>query len=104
MPSIRKRISMTRREVITTGAVALTAASQSRILGANDRMSIALIGCGVRGNQLLPYFQKLNKAPLTAACDVYQTRAEKVQALAAGSKVFSDHRKVLEIPGLDAVI
>ena len=96
---------MTRRDLISTaGAAALTAASQSRILGANDRMSIALIGCGARGNLLLPHFQKLNKGPLTAVCDVYRTRAEKCQALAAGSKLFGDHRKLLEMPGLDAVV
>lgn len=86
------------------GAAALTAASQSRVLGANDRMSIALIGCGARGNLLLPHFQKLNQAPLTAVCDVYRDRAEKCQALAPGAKLFGDHRKLLELPGLDAVV
>src|SRR5215831_14740158 len=96
---------MTRRDLMTSaGTAALAAASQSRILGANDRMSIALIGCGARGNLLLPHFQKLNKAPLTAVCDVYRTRAEKCQALASGAKLFGDHRKVLEMPGLDAVV
>jgi predicted dehydrogenase len=96
---------MTRRELVTSaGTAVLTAASQPRILGANDRMSIALIGCGARGNLLLPHFQKLNQGPLTAVCDVYRTRAEKCQALAAGAKLFGDHRKLLEMPGLDAVV
>jgi len=96
---------MTRRNLITSaGTVVLTAASQSRILGANDRMSIALIGCGARGNLLLPHFQKLNQAPLTAVCDVYRTRAEKCQTLASGAKLFADHRKLLDMPGLDAVV
>src|SRR5215470_14337942 len=96
---------MTRRDLITsTGTALLNAASQSRILGANDRMSIALIGCGARGNLLLPHFQKLNKAPLTAVCDVYRTRAEKCQTLAPGATLFGDHRRVLEMPGLDAVV
>jgi predicted dehydrogenase len=95
---------MTRRKLITTaGAAAFTAASQSRILGASDRLSIAMIGCGARGLQLQPYFQKLN-GPLTAVCDLWRTRAEQAQALAPGSRVIDDHRKVLEISGLDAVI
>lgn len=93
---------MTRRDLLT--AAALTAASQSRVLGANDRMSVGLIGCGVRGNQLLPHFQKLNQAPLTAVCDVYRVRAEATQARAPQSKLFNDHRKLLEMPGLDAVV
>src|SRR5262249_20243991 len=88
----------------TVGGAALTAASQSRILGANDRMSVALIGCGARGSYLQTVFQKLNKAPLTAVCDVWRTRAEKAQSIAPGSTVFTDHRRVLEAAGLDAVI
>jgi predicted dehydrogenase len=67
-------------------------------------MSIALIGCGARGNLLLPHFQKLNQNPLTAVCDVYRTRAGQTQALAPGATLFDDHRKLLELPGLDAVI
>jgi len=95
---------MTRRDLLTaTGTAVLTAASQSRVLGANERMSIALIGCGARGSQLQPYFQKLN-GPLTAVCDVWRTRAEKAQASAPGAKIFGDHRQVLDLPGLDAVI
>jgi predicted dehydrogenase len=96
---------MTRRDLLTsTGTAALTAVSQSRVLGANDRLSVALIGCGARGGLLQPIFQKLNNAPLTAVCDVWQTRARKAQSLAPGAKVFGDHRKLLEAPGLDAVI
>jgi predicted dehydrogenase len=66
-------------------------------------MSIALIGCGGRGSQLQPYFQKLN-GPLTAVCDVWRTRAEKAQTNAPGARIFGDHRRVLEMSGLDAVI
>lgn len=95
---------MTRRELFASGGVvAVTAASQSRVRGANDRLSIGMIGCGSRGAELRPWFQKLN-GPLTAVCDVWHTRAEKAQADAPGSKIFDDHRKLLEMPGLDAVI
>lgn len=94
---------MRRRDLITAAGAALTAVSQARVWGANERLSIALIGCGARGLQLQPYFQKRN-GPLTAVCDVWRTRAEKAQSLAAGSRAFGDHRKVLELPGLDAVI
>jgi predicted dehydrogenase len=93
---------MTRRDVIAS--TALTALSYSRVLGANDRLSIALVGCGVRGNQLLPHFQKINDAPLTAVCDVFRRRAERTAALAPGAKLFTDHRESLAMPGLDAAI
>lgn len=92
---------MTRRDMIAS--TALTAVSYSNILGANERLSVALIGCGARGGQLQPHFQKLN-GPLTAVCDLWRTRAEKAQALVPGARLFDDHRKLLEMPGLDAVI
>ena len=38
---------MTRRELIT--AAVLTAASYSRVMGGNDRLSVGLIGRGTRG-------------------------------------------------------
>ena len=93
---------MTRRELIT--AAGMTAASYSRVMGANDRISVGLIGCGNRGNnELKPVYEKLN-GPLTAVCDLWRTRAEKATAGAADVKVFTDHRRLLEVPGLDAVV
>jgi predicted dehydrogenase len=95
---------MTRRDLITgAGVMAFTAASQSRIAGANDRISVGLIGCGARSRELQPPFQKLN-GPLTAVCDVWSTRAEEAQSSATGARIFNDHRKLLEMPSLDAVI
>jgi predicted dehydrogenase len=96
---------MTRRDLLNTaGVAAITAASYSRILGANNRPNIALIGCGARGSYLQTVFQKLNNAPLVGACDVWLTRAKQAQSIAPGAIVTGDHRKILEIPNLDAVI
>jgi predicted dehydrogenase len=81
----------------------MTAVSYTRVLGANDRLSVALIGCGVRGGQLQTAFDKRN-GPFTALCDVYRTRAVRMQHVCPDAKLFSDHRKVLEMPGLDAVV
>jgi predicted dehydrogenase len=96
---------MTRREIITSaGSAALTAASYSRVMGANDRLSIGLIGCGGRGGrELLPVYVKVN-GPFTAVCDLWKPRAESAAANSPGAKVFGDHRRLLELPGLDAVV
>jgi predicted dehydrogenase len=93
---------MTRREVVTAAVV--TAASYSRIMGANNRLSVGLIGCGARGHKdLQPAFEKLN-GPLTAVCDLWRRRADEAVTSSPGAKVFDDHRRLLELPGLDAVI
>ncbi|MGH9808095.1 MAG: Gfo/Idh/MocA family protein, partial [Terriglobia bacterium] len=96
---------MTRRELIgKAGTAALTAASYSRVLGANDRLSIGLIGCGGRGGrELLPVYTKVN-GPFTAVCDLWRPRAEAAASNSPGAKMFGDHRRLLELPGLDAVV
>jgi predicted dehydrogenase len=92
---------MTRRKIVAAAVV--TAASYSRIMGANNRMLIGLIGCGARGHkELQPAFEKLN-GPLTGVCDLWRKRAEEAAANSS-AKVFDDHRRLLELPGLDAVI
>lgn len=95
---------MNRKEFIAgAGAALWTANSYARIAGANDRLSIGLIGCGARSLELQPSFSKHN-GPFTAVCDVWRTRAEKAQALSPNAKIFNDYRRLLETPGLDAVV
>jgi len=93
---------MTRRELIT--AAGMTAASYSCVMGANDRISIGVIGCGNRGNnEIKPVFENLN-GPFSAVCDLWRTRAEKSCFPLGRCEVFTDHRRLLELPALDAVV
>lgn len=93
---------LTRREGIK--AAALTAISYARVLGANDRIQLGLIGCGERGTYVASIFQKTGEVDLPAVCDVYGDRIDKAVAQAAGAQAFGDHRRLLEFKGLDAVL
>ena len=42
-------MSTSRRTFLTSAAIPITAASASRVLGANDRVRLGLIGCGGMG-------------------------------------------------------
>lgn len=83
----------------------MTALSASRVLGANDRIRLGVIGSGGRGRHLM---NKANEAgniqwvALADAYDVQRNRAEKV----AGTSVdkYVDYRKVLDRKDIDAVI
>jgi len=44
-----------------SAAATFTAASYSRILGANDTVQLGLIGCGERGTYVMQTFQKNSK-------------------------------------------
>ena len=92
---------MTRRTVLG----ALTAASYSRILGANDRVQVGFIGFGLIGGQHVHDFKNQKDVDLAAMCDVYQPRLEQgVAACGQRAKPYSDFRKLLENKDLQAVV
>src|ERR1039458_10513447 len=54
------RLMITRREAARS--VAVTALSYSRILGANDRIGLGVIGTGGRGTYVMRLFQKNSRS------------------------------------------
>lgn len=97
---------MTRRDGLRTGAAA--ALSYSRLLGANDLIRGALIGCGVRGvGAHLPALAGRTGIEMVAACDVYKPNLDRALShiAAAGGKPqgYTDYRRILERPDIDVV-
>jgi predicted dehydrogenase len=93
---------ITRREATRTAAI--TALSYSRILGANDRIGMGLIGSGSRGTYVMGLFRKNPDVELRAVCDVYPARFKEALANAPDTRTFGDHRKLLELAEVDAVL
>jgi predicted dehydrogenase len=85
---------------------AMTAASYSRIMGANERLRIGFIGCGLIGLRHIADFKKLPEAELVAVSDIYDPRIERGQADCGGPQVkgYKDFRKLLDDKNVDAVI
>jgi predicted dehydrogenase len=82
----------------------MTAASYSRVWGANERVRLGLIGAGGRGRGVMGTFQKTGQVDVTAVCDVFAERVDQAQSQAPGAKGFADHRKLLESKEVDAVL
>ena len=107
------RKPMSRREFVgTTLAATTTAASFARILGANDRIYIGIIGCGDRGRQALMKeileFEKETNVEITAVCDPWRQMRE--QAVAQVKEVsgrepaqFAHYADLLSLNNVDAV-
>ncbi len=93
----------TRRDVLRGVAAATTAASYSRVLGANDRVNLGVIGCGGRGTYVMGIFQQNAAVHVGGVCDIYAQRIDVALAKAPGAKSFGDHRKLLELREIDAV-
>jgi predicted dehydrogenase len=98
--------SVPRREFLRTvgAATAATALSYSRILGANDRVQLGVIGCGARGTGNMNNFLKLGNVDVTALCDVYVTHVDRAKQSAANARTFSDHRQLLQAKDVDVVM
>ncbi|HTM49956.1 MAG TPA: Gfo/Idh/MocA family oxidoreductase [Bryobacteraceae bacterium] len=92
-----------RRDLIR-GAAALTAASYSRVLGANDKINLGVIGCGERGRYDMSQFQMVPSVNVSAVCDIYGEQIDQARQKAATAKNFTDHRKLLEMKEIDAVL
>src|SRR2546425_11363257 len=67
------------------------AAPAARVLGANDRLRLGLIGAGARGRDLLSQGLKLPNAELVAAADVYTRPRDGGRSVVAGIPRFHDH-------------
>jgi predicted dehydrogenase len=99
---------VSRRSVLrgaATGAAVATAASYSRVLGANDRIQLGLIGAGVRGQGVMQDFVRTDKVEVRSVCDVWKERIDEAKQHGAPNAIaYSDHRKLLdEGKNLDAV-
>lgn len=88
------------------GAAALTAASYSRVLGANDRIGLGVIGFGLIGKQHVSDFKKFSDVDLVAMCDVYKPRVQEGLAYIGNpnAKGYSDFRKMYEDKNVQAVV
>ncbi len=86
------------------GAAALTAASYSRVQGANDRITLGVIGPGDRGQHVMSLFLETNQVDVAALCDIFAEHVREAQQKASRAQAFTDHRKLLEMKELDAVL
>ncbi len=93
---------MTRRDIGRTAA--LTALSYSRILGANGRIGLGVIGTGGRGIHVMTKFQLQPEVDVRALCDVYPKRTDEAAQKAPGAKTFTRHEELLALREVDAVL
>jgi predicted dehydrogenase len=79
-----------------------------RVIGANDRINIGLVGCGGRGSSDARSFTQFagnnkNACQIVAVSDVYEKR-KRTEADRYKAKGFTDYRELLALSEVDAVI
>src|SRR5437764_10706632 len=97
----------TRREFIkqaALGTTAFLAMPSARVLGANERVRIGMIGVGGRGEELLEQVLEIPNTQVVAIADVYSRRRDQARQKAPNIEVLEDHRRLLDMKDVDGVI
>jgi predicted dehydrogenase len=103
--SLHTRNNSTRRTFLKQAALGTAAlAIPSSVLGANDRVRVAMIGVGDRGTALLEQVVAVPNVELVAMADVYSRRRDDAKKKAPNIQTFSDYRRVLDMKDIDGVI
>ncbi len=116
-PAIPRRDFLKTSATLAAGAALarpLSAASQSRVIGANSRIRIANIGCGSRGRTahlekgIIPHLAATN-FEVVAIADPWSKAREETNALVKQTfgreaKAFTNYRDLLAMDGIDAVM
>ncbi len=106
---LKKAIAGTAGVTLSGTASAMSAKSYAKIIGANDRLNVAIIGLGRRlGAYYDPISKKESNVELLYLCDVMKSQREKAAAKFAElinnkPKLENDIRKVLEDKNVDAI-
>src|SRR6202167_6625209 len=95
----------TRRKFIGNVATGLAGSfATGRVLGANDRLRIGVIGVGDRGTQLAREAIACPGTELAAFADVYTRRLADATKLSPAAKTCTDYRQLLDDPTLDPAL
>src|SRR5437870_1227757 len=95
--------NLTRRGFAKRAAMA-TAAGYSRIIGANDRVSMGYIGLGNRGDQVHDAFLEHGDNETVAVCDLRDEYMDfAIKKSRAHPKKYGDYRALLDARDVDAV-
>jgi predicted dehydrogenase len=95
-----------RRAAATTAGVSLSMAgvSTDRVLGANDRIRLGVIGTGRQGVDNMENFMR-HGVEVAGVCDVYEPNlANGLKAAGGKAKTYKDFRQLLDDKEIDVVI
>lgn len=107
------RRSFLSRSLAVGGISSILAARQApaqQARGTNEEIALGVIGCGGRGNEVVPELAKVPGVRIQAICDVdpahLEAAAEKWKPLTGGQRpqTFADYRELLSSGKVDAVV
>ncbi len=76
----------------------------AQILGANDRLRLAIIGAGSRGQQIMREAIACPNTEFVAVADIYTRRHDECRQFAPNARMYFDYRELLQDKSIDAVL
>src|SRR5579863_909665 len=111
---MKKTNDLTRRDFLKNSAAAgastalLGGLVPGRVLGANDRIRVGVLGTGERAQYLMTLFNGVPGTEIVAVCDVYEPHREEALKIAAfgtpDAKGHADYHEVLDRKDIDVVV
>ncbi len=109
--NMEKKTEITRREFLKDaalaggGAAVLGGWAPARVLGANDRIRLGVLGSGHRARYVMEQFQKVPGVEFVAICDVYApARAKALDVAGPGARAYTNYHEILDRKDIDAVL
>jgi predicted dehydrogenase len=96
-----------KRAALSTASVSLAVSGvgATRVVGANEKIRVGVIGIGLEGGFVMADFLKQPDVEIVAVCDVYQPNLDKaLKATDGKARGYKDFREVLERKDIDAVV
>ncbi|MDZ7639394.1 MAG: Gfo/Idh/MocA family oxidoreductase [Bryobacterales bacterium] len=81
-----------------------TALASPQVLGANERVGLALVGCGGRGRYVAGFAKENPNARYLATADVYLPNAQAAAARLEAPDAVQDFRRLLDRKEIDAIV
>jgi predicted dehydrogenase len=108
---MNEKFDLSRREFLkdtaagAAGVALLGGLAPARVLGANDRIRVGVLGSGGRARYLMRLFKQFPATQFVAVCDVYGPHREEALKIAGPeAQGCVDYREVLDRKDVDAVL
>src|SRR5687767_15520016 len=96
---------LNRRSFLKATAVGVSALSASRVFGANERVGVGVIGCGLIGRIHTNSFREQDDCDIRGIAEAHEPRLDAGVSLVGGRATkYRDFRKMLENKDIDAVV
>lgn len=106
-----RKTEITRRDFLKdtalagAGAAVLGGLAPARVLGANDRIRVGVLGSGHRARYVMEYFKIIPQVEFVAVCDIYgPARAAALEVAGPSAQSYTNYHEVLDRKDIDAVL